>query len=359
VVRDLLAQTWWSGERLLNCQVFYGNENEGTPNRRYRRFFINFMGVFLIFPKISVIIPVKNDDRKIGNAIEGVLNQTIPPFEIIVVDGHSTDNTMTNASKYPVSVIFEDFGTVGGARQVGVENAKGEYIAFTDSDCIPEKNWLENLLKELGDDIVGVGGGIKNIGSGIWEESIALALDTFLGSANSVQDRVLKKRQFVPSISGCNSMYRRKDLLDIGGFNVTYTLNEDTDINMRLKKNGKILYTPEAIVSHNQERSLRQFCKRMFSFGYGRGNKRLIDLQIIPPIALVFVVASIFLNPLIFFPLIVVYLLIVLLFSMKIVFETKKVNYFFTVPLVFLLEHSCYSAGFWWGLLRSIGGDKK
>ena len=129
-------------------------------------------------------------------------------------------------------------------------------------------------------------------------------------------------------------------------------LNEDTDINLRLQKRGKILYTPEAIVFHNQERNLRQFCKRMFSFGYGRGHNRLVDLQIIPPISLIFVFAISFLNPMIFFGLIALYLFIIILFSLNILLNSKKTKYFFTIPFVFLLEHLCYSIGFWWGLLK-------
>ena len=73
-----------------------------------------------------------------------------------------------------------------------VENASGDFVAFTDADCIPEKGWLENLVKEFDDGIVGVGGGIKNIGEGLWEKSINLASDTFLGSDNSLQRIVLK-----------------------------------------------------------------------------------------------------------------------------------------------------------------------
>jgi cellulose synthase/poly-beta-1,6-N-acetylglucosamine synthase-like glycosyltransferase len=119
-----------------------------------------------------------------------------------------------------VTGVYEDHGTVGGARQVGVEHARGDYVAFTDADCIPRKDWLENLVREFDDGIVGVGGGIRNIGKGLWEESIALALDTFLGSANSVQDRVLKGKRIVRSISGCNSMYRKMDILKVGGFDV-------------------------------------------------------------------------------------------------------------------------------------------
>ena len=80
------------------------------------------------------------------------------PYEVIVVDGHSTDKTVKNAKKFPVKVVYEDYGTVGGARQAGVENVKGGFIAFTDADCIPEKDWLKNLIKEFDDGIVATDG---------------------------------------------------------------------------------------------------------------------------------------------------------------------------------------------------------
>lgn len=59
--------------------------------------------------KITIIIPVKNEADKIEQCLEAVFNQTIKPFEVIVVDGHSADNT--------------------------VENAEGDFLAFTDVDC--------------------------------------------------------------------------------------------------------------------------------------------------------------------------------------------------------------------------------
>jgi glycosyltransferase involved in cell wall biosynthesis len=86
--------------------------------------------------KISVIIPVRNEAEKIERCLEAVFNQTIKPFEVTVVDGHSRDRTVENAKKFSVKILYEDYGTVGGARQVGVENARGEFVAFTDADCI-------------------------------------------------------------------------------------------------------------------------------------------------------------------------------------------------------------------------------
>ena len=108
--------------------------------------------------KISVIIPVKNEADKIEQRLEAVFNQTVKPHEVIVVDGHSVDNTVETTRKFPVRILYKNHGTVGGARQVGAETAKGVFIAFMDADCIPERNWLENLIKEFDDGIVAVDG---------------------------------------------------------------------------------------------------------------------------------------------------------------------------------------------------------
>ncbi len=182
-------------------------------------------------PKISVIVPVKNEEEKIGRCLDVIFHQTLKPFEVIVVDGHSADRTEENAKKFPIGFLYENYHTRAGACQIGVENAKGDFIAFTDADCIPEKNWLENLVKELDiNEIIGAGGGIKNIGDGLWEKSINLAMNTFLGSANSIQGRLFIDKRFVKSISGCNSMYRKKDVLNVGGFNTKLSTAEDINL---------------------------------------------------------------------------------------------------------------------------------
>ena len=74
---------------------------------------------------ISVVIPVKNEEDKIVQCIEAILNQTLKPYEIILVDGYSTDSTIENIKKYPVKIFYENYGTRGGARQVGIEKSEG------------------------------------------------------------------------------------------------------------------------------------------------------------------------------------------------------------------------------------------
>ena len=133
---------------------------------------------------ISVIIPVRNGAKTIEACLEAVLHQTLRPYEVIVVDGHSVDGTDKKAQNFPVTLTYEDYHTRSGACRLGIEHSTGQYIAFTDADCVPDKDWLLNLGKEFNDGIVGVGGAIKNIGTGFWLDSINLAYGTFLGSAN-------------------------------------------------------------------------------------------------------------------------------------------------------------------------------
>jgi glycosyltransferase involved in cell wall biosynthesis len=301
---------------------------------------------------VSVVIPVRDAETMIGRCLDAVFSQSYSPCEVIVVDGHSDDRTVEIASRYPVEIVYENYGTVGGARQVGLENSKGEYVAFTDADCLPEKNWLENLTKEFGESAVGVGGGVKNIGEGIWGKAIALTADTFLGSANSVQGRVLKEKCTVKSISGCNSMYRKRDLLEIGGFNITLSINEETELNKRLSKIGDLMYIPDAVVLHKQDRNLNAFAKRMFQFGYGRGKMRLWDLPCIPPVIAFLLLFSLLFTPWILVSGLVSYALILIAMGIKIAVQENNITYVSTVPIVYIVEHLSYSIGFWRGILN-------
>ena len=302
--------------------------------------------------KISVIIPVKNEEDKIARCLEAVFNQTIKPFEVIMVDGHSTDKTVENVRKFPVKILYEDYHTRAGACQIGVENAKGEYVAFTDADCIPEKDWLENLVKEFDEDIVGVGGGIKNIGEGLWEKSINLISGTFLGSANSVQGQLFTDKRYVKSISGCNSMYHKEDILKIGGFDVRLSTAEDTELNRKLLRAGKLLYTPNAVILHNHQRGLKDFAKRMYQYGYGRAKSRLWDLQVIPPILVLLLLASLIFTPWIFLGMVEIYAVMLVAMGIKFMIYERSFKYFVSVPIIYVIEHGLYTIGFWRGMLE-------
>jgi glycosyltransferase involved in cell wall biosynthesis len=305
------------------------------------------------YNKISVIIPVKNEEKKIMQCLEAISKQTVKPFEIIVVDGNSRDRTVEIAKNFPIKLFYEKYPTRASACQIGIENATGDYIAFTDADCIPQKDWLENLVKEFNSNLAGVGGGIKNIGENIWEKSIDLAMGTFLGSANSIQGRFFKDKRYVKSISGCNSMYHREDILRVGGFDISLSTAEDTELNRKLSRFGKLLYTPNAIILHNHKRSLNKFGKRMYEYGYGRAKGRLWDLQAIPPILILISFISLIFTRLLFLSMVEVYITILILMGAKFVIEKKDIKYLISIPIIYMVEHGLYTFGFWKGLFHS------
>ena len=299
--------------------------------------------------KISVIIPVRNEAKRIERCLEAVFSQSLKPHEVIVVDGRSTDKTVEKANQFPVKVFFQDYGACGAARQIGLENAGGEYVAFTDGDCVPSKDWLQNLIAEFDTGIVGVGGGIRNIGEGLWIKSINLTQNTFLGGGGSIQTRLFREKKFVKSISACNSMYHKRDLVEVGGFNIHLSGADETELNRRLirQKAGKLLYVPGAVVLHDHGRSLKEFAKNMYHYGGWRKECGVWDLPVIPPLVAPLLLLSLIFTRWILLPVLALYLVALTAMGLKFAVLEKDIRYLLSVPVVYFIEHSCYVLGFW------------
>jgi len=298
-------------------------------------------------PKISVVIPVKNMAGKIEQCLKAVFAQSLPPHEVIVVDGHSTDGTAAIARNFSTKVIYQDYGAAGAARQIGVAHAEGEYLAFTDADCIPGKDWLKKLAGGFDEGIVGVGGGIKNIGQGIWTNSINLAFATFLGSGRSVQGGASFSDRFVKSISGCNSMYRKSDLQRAGGFDPDLSGADETELNARLLKLGKLRYVSDAIVLHDHSRGLKEFARNMYHYGGWRKECGVWDWPVLPPLLAPLLLLTLLASRWILTAIIGFYLAITASYGLYFTIKDKDIRYLVTIPVVFVLEHVCYTIGFW------------
>ena len=305
-------------------------------------------------PRISVIIPVKNMAGKIEQCLKAVFAQSLLPYEVIVVDGRSTDGTAERAQKFPVKVVYQDYGAAGAARQIGLESASSEYVAFTDADCIPDKNWLRNLVSEFKDDIVGIGGATKNVGKGLWTKSINLAQSTFIGGGSSVQTRLFGHKKYVKSISACNSMYRKRDVVDVGGFNIHLSGADETELNRRLVKTfkGRLLYVPEAVVLHDHRRNLKDFAVNMYRYGGWRRECRVWDLPAIPPLIAPSLLLTLLINLWILPALFSLYLAVIVIAGLLFTLREKDARYLFSIPIVYLVEHICYALGFWKEILH-------
>lgn len=100
---------------------------------------------------VSIIIRTKNEERWITACLSSIFSQDYKDFEVIIVDNMSTDKTCEKAKKFNITKILtcEDY-LPGKALNIGVREAKGEYIACISGHCIPvDSKWLSNLLNNL------------------------------------------------------------------------------------------------------------------------------------------------------------------------------------------------------------------
>lgn len=112
----------------------------------------------MTFPTVSVVIPVKNEAFKIRACIDGILSQSVPVCEIIVIDSGSSDGTVEILKSYPQVILIEIPGSEfnhGTTRNLGVQKATGDYVLLTVGDARPYNQfWIEELLKGFVDDEV-------------------------------------------------------------------------------------------------------------------------------------------------------------------------------------------------------------
>lgn len=102
--------------------------------------------------KVSVVIPAYNEEKRIAACLKSVFEQTISPFEVIVVDNASTDNTVAIAKEMGATVVMEKKQGITYARNAGFNFAHGDIIARTDADSIVPNDWIANITRHFEND---------------------------------------------------------------------------------------------------------------------------------------------------------------------------------------------------------------
>jgi glycosyltransferase involved in cell wall biosynthesis len=193
----------------------------------------------------SLYIPCYNSAKTIGYCLEGVLKQTFPLKEIVLVDDCSTDETVKIISRYPVKLIKLPVNLgLAAARNTAIKNINSEFIASLDADCIPDKDWLKNIMVCFKiRKTAGVGGRLIESGTGLLDIWRAVHLKQSWGE---------KKIDNPEFLFGSNTVFRRDVLLAEGLYNEEFKTNyEDVDISLRVKGKGHtLIYEPKAFVYH-------------------------------------------------------------------------------------------------------------
>lgn len=224
--------------------------------------------------EVSVIIPTKNDSGTLEKCLESVKNQDFPEenMEVITIDGHSDDSTVKIAKDYGCKVYYENQGTRAAACNIGIEKASGRYIAFTDADCVLPEEWLKNLTRHISQEKVKCVGG-PNI-SPKEDTNLGRSLDSILAFLSNLGPRYRMESKEIQETfhnPGCNVLYDKSTLEEIGGFDEELETCEDEELDFRLKEKGyKIIFTPDAPIDHYRKPTWDGIVKKAYRYGIGR-----------------------------------------------------------------------------------------
>ncbi len=215
---------------------------------------------------VSIIIAVYNRATFIDSCIKSILNQNYHNFELIIVDDGSTDGTKKILQNFKndsrIKLVFNktNFGLMY-SRNKGIKESCGEYIAFTDSDCIVDKDWISELIKPFVNDknIMIVGGQIVDPPpTNYWE------------CVNKGCNFIASKSGYVERIVGCSMAYRRiffkdnlfDEALKYGGEELEKCL-------ICKKRSLKVYYIHTAKVVHYHRSNFKSTFIQYYKYGYG------------------------------------------------------------------------------------------
>ncbi len=210
-------------------------------------------------PLISIIINTLNRADVLPDSLSSLMGLSYPRFEVIVVNGPSTDRTeeVLSAWQGRIKTRHSPEANLSMSRNIGIEAASGEIVAFIDDDAAPHPDWLTELALPYRDPRIGAVGGYTIDNTGVRFQVRKTICDRF-GNAFNVSpffdERPLcfPGSPYYPSLLGTNSSFRRDVLEEIGGFDPAYAyFLDETDVCLRVVDAGyEIHYAPRALVFH-------------------------------------------------------------------------------------------------------------
>lgn len=203
---------------------------------------------------VTAYIPAYNVSEYLPATIQGLLAQTHPFDEVLVIDDGSRDNSAEVASRYPQVTLIRHAVNKGlaAARNTALRAARNELVASVDADVIADPSWIATLLPHLDDpNVVGAGG--------ILVEGVQTTLADRWRRARMAQEwgqQYIRNPRF---LYGCNNVFRKSAVLNVGGYNESLrTCGEDPDLAARIRAHGwDLVYDPAARTTHLRHDSLK------------------------------------------------------------------------------------------------------
>ncbi len=224
------------------------------------------------WPSISVVVCCHNGEETLRDCCEGLQRLAYPDLQVIIVNDGSRDASGSIAREYGFRVIDSPNLGLGSARNIGMEAATGEIIAYLDCDARPDPSWLTYLAHTfVSTEHAAVGGpNLAPPGDGLVADCIA--------NAPGNPTHVLLTDRVAEHVPGCNMAIRKSCLQAVGGFDPQFRVaGDDVDMCWRIQQRGwTVGYNPAAVVWHHRRNSTRAYLRQQQ--GYGRA-EALLELK--------------------------------------------------------------------------------
>jgi glycosyltransferase involved in cell wall biosynthesis len=226
-------------------------------------------------PYLSVIIPCFNARRTISKTLDAVCSQDIDcPFEVIVIDSSDDGTDTVIRTGYPQVRLYhlEEQTLPGSGRNFGITHARGEIVVFTDSDCVPDSDWLSRIaVRYQNENTESVGGCVIN--GYPWN---IVGWVSHLIEFNEWTPKT--PEGFVKNIPSCNISYRKEVF---ARFAISFTdifPSEDTLFNWTLtQKGGRIYFDPKIRIVHLSRVGLKKLFRHQATLGRASAEARRVS----------------------------------------------------------------------------------
>lgn len=221
--------------------------------------------------KVSIIIPVKEINDYVREAIPHHMELDYSDFEVLIFPDDPTDE------RFPYeNVKIIPSGKVGPAekRDLALKYAEGDILAFTDDDAWPRKDWLANAVLELEAPDVGAVGGpaVTAPGDNLRQRGSGKVYESFLCSGNYTYRYLPQERREDDDLPSVNLIVKREVFEKVHGFDSTFYPGEDTKLCMDIVNIGKkIIYNPNILVYHHRRTLFKGHLKQVTNYAKHRG----------------------------------------------------------------------------------------